>query len=353
MKELINYTAQDIERYHSGGLSPAQMHALEKAALEDPFLADALEGYTYTQTASADLTSLQQKLKQRIEKDEERSVFFMSNNWMKIAALFLVIAGGGWFIIQSLSPSKNEVAIAASDNNNKQQSPIINRDINADSASTFLDTPVSNETVSTSKSVSAAPRQEEYKTRNKNNYNTPLVVPSANSLLRQQGNEVTATATAPYRDIDKEKDQADVTAMQKKEGVNSRSRTNDTIRNVDVVLQRTEGTLEEVVVNPKAKANTQASRKMMMQIDTLEPANGWGYFDDYIASNIKSPGDLKIKPVSGEVELSFDLNKDGEPVNITVTKSLCDKCDEEAIRLLKQGPKWKNKGKKGKVKIRF
>jgi len=32
------------------------MHALEKAALDDPFLADALEGYLYTTTASDDIT---------------------------------------------------------------------------------------------------------------------------------------------------------------------------------------------------------------------------------------------------------------------------------------------------------
>jgi hypothetical protein len=37
-----------------------------------------------------------------------------------------------------------------------------------------------------------------------------------------------------------------------------------------------------------------------------------------------------------------------------VVKSLCNKCDEEAIRLLKEGPKWKKKkNKKGSVTIRF
>ncbi|HVF81455.1 MAG TPA: hypothetical protein VM884_05960 [Flavisolibacter sp.] len=74
MREQINYTAKDIERYHNGGLSPAQMHALEKTALNDPFLADAIEGYNNTKTASADLSFLRQKLEQRIEKDKKRGV---------------------------------------------------------------------------------------------------------------------------------------------------------------------------------------------------------------------------------------------------------------------------------------
>jgi len=36
--------SNDIEKYQKGELSPSQMHALEKKALSDPFLADALEG---------------------------------------------------------------------------------------------------------------------------------------------------------------------------------------------------------------------------------------------------------------------------------------------------------------------
>jgi hypothetical protein len=34
----------DIEKYLKGELSPKEMHELEKKALSDPFLADALEG---------------------------------------------------------------------------------------------------------------------------------------------------------------------------------------------------------------------------------------------------------------------------------------------------------------------
>ena len=40
------YNRENLLRYISGKMSPAEMHALEKAALEDPFLADALEGLT-------------------------------------------------------------------------------------------------------------------------------------------------------------------------------------------------------------------------------------------------------------------------------------------------------------------
>ena len=41
----MNYSANDIDAYLKGQLSPALMHAMEKAALDDPFLAEAMEGY--------------------------------------------------------------------------------------------------------------------------------------------------------------------------------------------------------------------------------------------------------------------------------------------------------------------
>src|SRR4051812_27321315 len=42
----IIYTARDIQQYLDGKLGPSEMHAMEKAALDDPFLAEAMEGYS-------------------------------------------------------------------------------------------------------------------------------------------------------------------------------------------------------------------------------------------------------------------------------------------------------------------
>ena len=47
-KNHINYTSEDFKRYYSGTMTAAERHALEKAALDDPFLADALEGYKFS-----------------------------------------------------------------------------------------------------------------------------------------------------------------------------------------------------------------------------------------------------------------------------------------------------------------
>ena len=44
-KRHIVYTAADIQKYLTGQMSNAEMHAIEKAAMEDPLLAEAIEGY--------------------------------------------------------------------------------------------------------------------------------------------------------------------------------------------------------------------------------------------------------------------------------------------------------------------
>jgi TonB family protein len=89
-----------------------------------------------------------------------------------------------------------------------------------------------------------------------------------------------------------------------------------------------------------------------MVLTEPEPDAGWEKYDSYLANNLKIP-DAKDgqEKKGGEVELTFEVNNNGEPVNIKVTKSLCKQCDEEAVRLVKEGPKWKKKKRREKAKV--
>src|SRR6476620_10565868 len=93
-----NFSAADIERYHKGGMTATEIHALEKAALEDPFLADALDGYAHTQTPVADVMELKQKVRRR-----SRNVVSLHLNRrlaFSIAALLILLIGFGWLAYQ-------------------------------------------------------------------------------------------------------------------------------------------------------------------------------------------------------------------------------------------------------------
>ena len=90
----------------------------------------------------------------------------------------------------------------------------------------------------------------------------------------------------------------------------------------------------------------------MKLIGEPEPEDGWENYDSYLANNLNVPKDYQVKNTGpDEVKVSFEVNKLGEPVNIKVEKSLCSRCDQEAIRLIKEGPKWKRKARKGRTTV--
>jgi hypothetical protein len=102
--------------------------------------------------------------------------------------------------------------------------------------------------------------------------------------------------------------------------------------------------------NKKAKSAPKSS-KPISEIQEAEPEDGADNYGSYIANNIN----INEKP-QGEVVLSFDISKTGAPTNITVSQSLGSTADQEAIRLLTEGPKWKAKNRKknkGKLVIKF
>ncbi len=140
-KHNRQYTLTDIEQYLLGKLSPAEMHELEKAAVQDPFLADAIEGYQSSDLlrAKEDLTKIQTRLLQEeLEEPKTIPIASQKSNWWKIAAVIILLAGIGtlgWKFL--ISPNtKQELA----------KQPV--RQIQKDSASSALakvikkDTPV-------------------------------------------------------------------------------------------------------------------------------------------------------------------------------------------------------------------
>lgn len=64
----------------------------------------------------------------------------------------------------------------------------------------------------------------------------------------------------------------------------------------------------------------------------------------YFAKNLRYPAKAKANNVQGRVVLKFIVDKQGDISDVEVVKSLDPECDAEAIRLIKNMPKW-NPGK--------
>jgi TonB family protein len=64
-------------------------------------------------------------------------------------------------------------------------------------------------------------------------------------------------------------------------------------------------------------------------------------FQQYLAKNIKYPTEAKKNKVEGRSVLTFVVEKDGSLSDIKVLRSLGSGTDEEAVRVVKNSPKWK------------
>lgn len=462
----IIYTSADIEKYHKGRLSAKEMHALEKAALDDPFLADALEGYIVKDVnAKADIADLKSRLAQRIEQDSKAipvvSAKKISFSWWKVAAAIVVIAGAGLLVYQTSfnkkgntvahthvtskavkseagdSAKKDSPGSSISDTNNSISSALTSEQSKPklESAGTSHESSSSSneaarvkaDAIADDKNVEtnaipapAAPavlaekkaeqalhddirqrrinplKQEEVIAKNQNNQG--VIVDQGNGFIKsepgaaaqsrakvQSKRNITHTNIFRGRVTDAQNNAlpfSNITNTEDNIGTYSDAKgyfvltSPDSVLNVmvssvgfdtskvqlqtnvlsnNIALQE-DRSLAEVVIADK-KINSSRSRDANRVLEEPEPADGWSNYDIYLANNLKTPEIFKdkVSDVKGEVELSFEVDKNGNPYNITVKKSLCESCDKEAIRLIKEGPKWKRKAKKGKatVKIAF
>jgi len=67
---------------------------------------------------------------------------------------------------------------------------------------------------------------------------------------------------------------------------------------------------------------------------------GMQNFYTYLKKNLRYPADAKANKVEGKVFISFVVEKDGSLMDIKVDRSLGQGTDEEAVRVLKESPKW-------------
>jgi len=61
----------------------------------------------------------------------------------------------------------------------------------------------------------------------------------------------------------------------------------------------------------------------------------------YISSNLRYPANARQNNIQGKVYVAFIIEKDGDITDVKVRQGIGGGCDEEAVRVLKNSPKWK------------
>ncbi len=449
----IIYTAEDIQKYLSGKMPPIEMNAMEKAALDDPFLAEALEGYDAMKNKHWEHTLI--TLREEFNTDKGAKVIALpkkNNNWWKAAAAVLLLAGSGAIIYNltennSAGENNNNNSIAQNIQPNKPTEQSVKNDTpattvvstqknvpvtkqpqksfifantdetiaNGRTDSNFIYTPANKYTARdntvTNKILENAVVKAEEKsvTENpsyRNNSNAaPVTVQNTNSINP-------GTVATDDRGL-KQKREADNVFQTRKEqqlnrsfiaqvvgpdntplpfaNVNIKSESfgtyadvkgnfrlvsSDSVLNVEiksvgyepvnytlrsntpfnkiVLAEQNNMALNDFAKDKKSTSNSiRRPRLLKDTIINVEPADGWDNYNTYVNNNLEIPEEVTNKNLHGEVEVSFEVEKNGAISNIKVDKSLCNDCDEAAKRLIEQGPQWKVKsGKKGKAKVK-
>ena len=340
-----NFSAGDIERYHTGKMSYSERNAIEKAALEDAFLADALEGYAYTSTQGSDLNDIRQKLHEKTSRKKSTPLFFRSNRFMRAAAIILLVAGAGWLITR-MATSAPEKDMAVS---NKTELATPNLPEQKTEVEANKNYSLSTDTVHTEReSIAGGKALKEIAAGN--NVAASRKKTPEESAKKGDVASVEFSASAPVRlqEVAAKRDSSYTIAATDLYGVEIRG---DSIKNLNIVMVESDQVLNEVVVLDKRQNRAMAKAK---PVEEIEPIGGWEVYNSYALSNLKPPSGSDDKPQTGDVVLSFDINTLGEPTNIQVVESFCQTCEKEAKRILMEGPKWKNKNKKSaKIRIRF
>lgn len=104
----------------------------------------------------------------------------------------------------------------------------------------------------------------------------------------------------------------------------------------------------EVVEIPAEKADTKD--EVFMVVEKMpEFPGGIQELMSFLSKNIKYPASAMAKNVQGRVIVQFVVEKDGTPTEFKVIRSVDPDLDAEALRLMKEMPKWKPGMQKGQV----
>ena len=84
-----------------------------------------------------------------------------------------------------------------------------------------------------------------------------------------------------------------------------------------------------------------------------KPVQGFVHFFDYLAKNTVYPQAVKDRGMEREVEIRFFIDENGTPTDLKVSNPDAYGFDKEAIRLLKNGPKWQPANSHARYYVHF
>lgn len=392
----------DIEKYLSGKLTPSEMYALEKQALEDPFLAEALEGTEHINPSvfSEDIAELNAKLLKRKTPAWTWPVRIAASLLLLLIAAFIIWTMPDNSMKENLALEETLVTEDSLSNATSQtQAP----QTETAKSSPLSESKKENELTSarqpahrskkipaettteakreTSKEkqdtrVRSIPRkkrleEESEVTKIDPNKKNELQSPSAQDIKLAEGfiSAVDARPTTiagmvmsaedgtPLRDVrvsfkgTSVATKTDINGMYSLSGY-SKNKTlvysSEGLESTEVKIQGIDSTYLPV----KLEITEEAQREAVVEstdmygyptdVSTIpaHPEKGNRAFKQYLQRNYKYPDEAIVKRIEGVVVIEFKVDASGSLSEFKIVRGIGTGCDEEVIRLILQGVKW-------------
>ena len=122
-----------------------------------------------------------------------------------------------------------------------------------------------------------------------------------------------------------------------------------------IALHEDTNELSEVVVigYSTQKKSTFTGAVSSLPASDPEPVIGKKQYTRYLKDTMIHPTNEAGKKIKGKVKLSFAISREGRPIDIKVEKSLGEAADDEAIRLIENGPDWTWSDKRAEWVVEF
>lgn len=304
-------------RYIKGHRKGKDANRIEKASLKDPFLFDAIEGYDSIEDNHIERLN---KIHKSIGTSEQKNKPFSYTKIVAVIAI-LIFALGGYLLID----------------NHKSN-------LHAQNQSVILDIYVPEQFYNQNKEVIEKQNKVLAQTKTTN----PEIIPF--SVGDTDG---PAVSEAELEILSKQNPAATdpITIYMPDEYMPEKSLKK---ANTNILSESSSVTLNQNVSNTKQvytyfqKSNSSSG----IPKKSPQPVIGYTPFYTYLKNNIKHPTD-QCTGIKGKVLIEFSIDESGSPILFTIEKSLCISCDLEAIRVIREGPKWSPSNDRVAVEVEF
>lgn len=132
----------------------------------------------------------------------------------------------------------------------------------------------------------------------------------------------------------------------------------DVDEDLNIDVEADQNTEVEEYVPTKVEVEDEESaeeRQIFMVVESMpEFPGGEAALHQYLAENIKYPQMAKESGIQGRVFVTFVVERDGRVTDVRVMRGIGGGCDEEAIRVVQNMPKWTPGKQRGKpVRVQF